>query len=125
MALAFTIVGWSGETTMARPSAIRFPTVSTCSAMSVPNSALTVIRRVSEDISSAMSTAAPCSASASHRSSMSVVAAVIWAARADRRSRWKAGCISRRCRRHTGPSLTSRPSAMTRLNALLTEVALV
>jgi hypothetical protein len=110
---------------MVSASAIRFPNASTCSAMSVPKRAWTVIRSVSDDISSAMSTTAPRSASPSHRSSMSMVALVIWAARADRRSRWKAGCMRRRWRRHSGPSLTRRPSAMARLKVLLIAVALV
>ena len=119
---ALVTSGLCGAASATTPTAIWRPISSTSSAMSEPNSDPAVIVIVSLLISPVMSTTSPESASRSHRSSMVSVASVIEEPRAFSRSRWNAGCISRRSRRQSAPSSVSRPSATTILKVSLMNV---
>ena len=97
------------SSTASRASAITAPTPSTSALKSVR----ATMSRVSSMKSWWMSRSSPTDHSARARS----VRSTMTAAYSARRSRWKAGLISRRCRFQKSPSLVSSPSPSTRFRS--------
>ena len=96
---------------------------SASAVMSVLNSVVPAMRRPTFIIPSRMSTGWPGSAASCSRTKASAAATISGASFA-RCCRWKAGCISRRCRSQKSPSLVSTPLPASRPTVLVEEVGL-